>query len=264
MVRHLVFRCPECRSTTNVHALWAKGAHARVACSSCNAAFELAPDLDRGRNDREYYDRIRRYAAENRIDLASAYSVVEGIMAPERARRLPAASPEIPRSPSQPVRAVVLLGTLLIGVLLLSRYLKTPWAPSFPSVPAVELSRHPLERASAVAASPRPPTESGPIFYQMDAESRLVKLSGTDLRAVLSAFCNPEFQTRDLVPYALAPADPGTPLLRVGILREGANGLRSVPISLDARTGRWTIGNGRGPVATEPIATLPAGAENLL
>lgn len=262
MVRHLVFRCPECRATTNVHAVWSKESSARVACSSCQTGFDLDIDVDRGRNDREYYDRVRRYAAESRMDLASAYSVVEGIMAPEKTRRLPAASPEIPRSPSQPIRAIALLGALLISVALLSRYLKSSWASEPQS--ASRLAHTGSRAASSVGM--REGTVDGPIVYQVDTESRLVKVSGSEARAVLSALCNPEFQTRNLIPYALAPADPAKPLVRIGILRdrERTEELRSVVLWLDPRSGRWTIGTGAGPVATEPVASVPAGSETLL
>ncbi len=268
MVRHLIFRCPHCRSTTSARAEWLGAEPAEVACSSCDAKLKLAPGRSRGRNDQDYYERVKRYASDNSIDLASAYSVLEELMPRARVRTLHPTSPEIPRIPSTPLRSLALLGALLLGALLLGSYLRTSWIsrplPQEATRPQQQIGQHETRRDRGEEKQ-EPAPQLVPVLYQIDGQSKLTKVAASDPRSVLVAFCSQEFNGGAFLPYALAQATPPSPDVRMGFVRNrhDPGELRSVKIWLDRRSNRWTIGTGTDAVLTNPVADPPTDFERV-
>jgi predicted Zn finger-like uncharacterized protein len=255
VIRHLLFRCPKCRSTTNVKAEWVGNDPTVVSCSRCQEAFTLPADRDRALSDGAYRDRIRKFAAENKMDLASACSVVEGIMGRDRVRALPRSSPEIPRPPFPVGRAVLVTCALLVVAGVLRFHF---WSSGEEALASVKVSN---AEARPIKARPkkleRPPIV--PVVYQMDMELRLTRVIAPDPPTALLAFCTETNNAKAMIPYALAPAVPPSEEAMLGVVRDrtSADTLSSVKIWLDQRTGRWTIGSGAEPIPVEPLQGLP-------
>lgn len=266
MIRNIVFRCLQCRSTTSVQAEWKDGKAAEVICSNCNALFSLSPGRNRGLSDQDYYDKVRRYAAENNIDVSSSYSVLEGIMPRERVRTLSPTSPEVPRpSRTSPVRSVAYLAALLILVALLGNHLRHRWSETDATEaivdPRPQMTRRQREPAPAGLPAERPTIV--PVLCQTDPNGELTKVLGPDPRSVLLALAQFRLGQNGLDPVAIAASEPPNPGARVGVLRsrDAAQQLRAVRISLDPRSNRWIIGDGRAAVSTEPLERIPTGAD---
>jgi hypothetical protein len=192
------------------------------------------------------------------MDVASAYSVLEGIMSRDRVRSLPKAFPEIPRPPFPVGRFIVFTCALLVAAVLLRSFF---WSAGEESLASVKVPR---SEAKPLKAPPkrleRPPI--APVVYQVDAESRLTKVIAPDPPTALLAFCTEEGNAKALTPYALAPTVPPNDDARIGVVRdrERADLLGSVRIWLNPRNGRWTIGTGAGPIPIEPLQSLPENA----
>ena len=82
------FRCAQCRALTPVQIPARLEAPLIVPCSGCGRSYRFAVDQPRGSGDQERYREARAFSETNKIDLASAYSVLEGIMSVEEARTL--------------------------------------------------------------------------------------------------------------------------------------------------------------------------------
>jgi hypothetical protein len=91
-------RCAQCRSLTQVQIPETLSAPLPVVCSGCGRRYRLAVNRPRGTSDPDRYRRAKAFAEQNRIDLASAYSVLEGLMTLEEARglRAPGTPPSAP------------------------------------------------------------------------------------------------------------------------------------------------------------------------
>lgn len=268
MIRHLVFRCPACRATTSVAAEFEGGLSAEVACSNCNAGFRLDGGRDRASSDAAYYEKVRRFAVESNIDLASAFSVVEGIMAREKVRTLAPTSPEIPRRATASIRPVVLLALLILASGVLARQVRVAWSDPAPGSPST------TDGAAAVSVGlePRPePTASAerirvvPVAYQVDSDGRLTRVGAPDPRSALFGLCQHELHVGVLQPLAIAPSIPANSGQRIGVVRDAGQPtmMAWVRITLDPRTHRWNIGDGQSPVEVESRDDLPPGAEIL-
>lgn len=255
MNRHLVFRCAICRATTSLQAEWTDERAVEVSCSSCHALFELDARRDRAESDQAYLEQVRRYAVENRIDLASAYSVVEGIIPREKIRTLPAGSAEIPRGGVKAVRSLALLALLILSLGFLARQI-----PSIaPGLAA------PGDGSGEALVTGTDHVKLVPISYQLDGEGSLTQVTAADPRAALVAFCQHETNARTLRALSIAP-DAGAAELRIGVMRDADHPgtFAWVSIRRDTRTGRWTIGDGVAPVQLERDRSLPPGAELLI
>jgi hypothetical protein len=87
-----------------------------VSCSVCARGFRFAAGRARGATDAERYRRAKEYAEGHGIDLATAYSILEGIMTLEEARGEPSGPPARGRptpppavpAPAAPARPVPL------------------------------------------------------------------------------------------------------------------------------------------------------------
>lgn len=259
MVRHLVFRCAQCRATTGVQVEWHDGKPAAVACSSCNATYSLKPELNRGWSDQEYRDRVRTYAREQNIDAASACSVLEGIMPREHVRTVQHAAPEAARQRPSAFRAIFGLALLLVLVAFVAGRLvgdrRTTSAPGFAGAP-------PTASAGPALPPSRPAGRSGWIVCQVDGGQTITKLSGPDARTVLEALLDQPVYAGNLVPYGLAPADGSGVASKVGVARDRMDPTRMLAVRLwSDREGRWVAGDGSGPVRLDPIDSAPDGFE---
>ena len=96
------FRCAQCRALTPVQIPARLQAPLVVPCSGCGRSYRFAVDRPRGSGDPERYRQARAFSETNSIDLASAYSVLEGIMSLEEARALRpgGAKPAAPTAPA--------------------------------------------------------------------------------------------------------------------------------------------------------------------
>jgi hypothetical protein len=174
----------------------------------------------------------------------------------DKVRTLPPSSPEIPRSPSAPVRSIALVAVLLVAIVFFGAYLRTSWSPTSATSASV---REPAPEETAAPTGASSPAAAR-VYLHVDDASRLLRVAGADLRGVLGAMCGEEFQTRDLLPYAIAPSPAGAQE-RIGVLRNRQlERFESVVIRLDPGNARWTIGDGKSPIAPLPIADVPRGA----
>lgn len=96
------FRCAQCRALTAVQIPARLEAPLVVPCTGCGRSYRFAVDRQRGAGDQERYRKARAFSEANTIDLASAYSVLEGIMSLEEAGaiRTGAAKQVAPAAPS--------------------------------------------------------------------------------------------------------------------------------------------------------------------
>ncbi|MGH9797590.1 MAG: hypothetical protein ACRD5D_05475, partial [Candidatus Polarisedimenticolia bacterium] len=98
-----------------------------------------------------------------------------------------------------------------------------------------------------------------------DTVGQLVEVTGPDPKSVLIVFCTSGRQAGRREPVGVAAALPPSPSARLGLFRSlDANNmpsLRAIRIRRDPQSGRWTAGDGRGPILTEIAPVLPAGAE---
>ncbi len=91
------FRCKQCRALTQVQIPASVASSFVASCSGCGRGYRFAVDRRHGATDQERYRRAKEFAEVNGIDLAGAYSVLEGVMTLEEARGL---ARVIPQSPS--------------------------------------------------------------------------------------------------------------------------------------------------------------------
>lgn len=256
MNRHLIFRCAICRATTSLEAHWSDQRAAEVACASCHELYQLDADRDRAESDDAYLEQVRQYAVENRIDLASAYSVAEGILPRNKVRTLPAGSPEIPRTASSAARSLVLLTMLILSLGFLAREMRI----LSPSVAA------PGDGSSQASVPGVNRVKLVPVSYQVSPDGRLTMVTAPDPRGALLAFCQHESNIDRLQAVSIAPGEPvGSAEWRTGVVREAGHDLTFAWITIrrDARTGLWTIGDGDAPVELDRGRQLPVGAEFL-
>ncbi len=79
------FRCAHCRALTEAPVTPASTAPVAVACGSCGRRYRISVRRPEPPPEAEKYRKARQYAEARGIDLASAYSVLEGIMTLEDA-----------------------------------------------------------------------------------------------------------------------------------------------------------------------------------
>src|SRR5437899_1457939 len=103
------FRCAQCKALTNV-AIPARGASPfTVACSGCGRRYNLSVHRPTNPADQERYRHAKSYSEEHRIDLAAAYSVLEGLMTLDEARALRQEGASRPAPSSAPARGGAML-----------------------------------------------------------------------------------------------------------------------------------------------------------
>jgi len=92
-------RCTQCKSLTPVQVPAASGTPAVVSCSGCGKRYRLAVNRPGRPADEDRYRRASEYAEANHIDMAGAYSILEGVMTLEEARALRGSAPAPAREP---------------------------------------------------------------------------------------------------------------------------------------------------------------------
>ena len=96
----MYIRCADCKASTRVML---GGSPPGSSCHACGQKLELTWIRDLGATPHKRYRRALDYASANRIDLASAYSVLLGIMSLETAREFRGVEPaEPPESAGKP------------------------------------------------------------------------------------------------------------------------------------------------------------------
>src|ERR1051325_4370991 len=80
------FRCAQCRALTQVQIPARMTAPIVTPCSGCGRKYRFAVDRPRGADDQAGYRPAKEFAETTQIDLASAYSVLEGVMTLDEAR----------------------------------------------------------------------------------------------------------------------------------------------------------------------------------
>jgi hypothetical protein len=106
------------------------------------------------------------------------------------------------------------------------------------------------QEAPAVPAPPPPMT-----VPKTDTTGQVVQVVGPDPRSVLISFCSSGRQSGRREPIEIAPTVPPDSSARWGVFRSLDNPeipVRAILIRKDPRTGRWSVGDGRSPIATEP------------
>jgi len=93
----MYIRCVGCKSATR-----AQLGHSTqgVTCKLCGRAYDLSAAAKLGATPQERYQRALAYAEANELDLASAYSVLLGIMPLEMGRAIQEAAPKAPPEPA--------------------------------------------------------------------------------------------------------------------------------------------------------------------
>ena len=158
------------------------------------------------------------------------------------------------------------MGALILGGLLVRAWAE--WddylaaraqAATAPAVPAV--AGPGAVAPPAAPAAPAPPTPSLTL-PRTDAAGQLVEVSGPDPRSVLVAFCNTGRNAGRRQPFGIGPSLPPSAAGRMGLFRsldQPEAPLRAIRIWREARSGRWSAGNGHDPITTEPAPDLPPG-----
>ncbi|MGH9796515.1 MAG: hypothetical protein ACRD5D_00005, partial [Candidatus Polarisedimenticolia bacterium] len=95
----MFFRCANCRAKTQVQIPANLAAPLTAACSGCGRRYRFEVSRPRGATDAERYRKARSFAETHRIDLSSAYSVLEGVMGLEEALALRKGGAEKPSDP---------------------------------------------------------------------------------------------------------------------------------------------------------------------
>ncbi len=81
----MYIRCTECKALTQVQIPATSAGPTAVACSGCGRRYRLAVARPQAATDQDRYRKAKAFAETNQIDMASAYSVLEGVMTLEEA-----------------------------------------------------------------------------------------------------------------------------------------------------------------------------------
>lgn len=293
----MYLRCPNCLNTTRVDPANVERA---VRCSVCADRISLERANDIGATPGERYRRARAFSRDQKIDLASAYSILLGIMPTEKALPVPemdgydpgfcdavaqrgstvqqavergdrnnkvgtlVTPAELPHgSNTGRIWRFVELCTaaIVLGVALFIMLRPKPFDASTAFAATTHVPRA-APSGDSHAANPRqqPPDA---VVFKTDAEGRVTEVSGPDPKSVLVGLCrHPQF-AKAIAPIALVPAVPPSTGDRLGIVRDvgGLSAERCVSIREDRRTGRWLAGDGRNPLEIQRAPTLPPGTE---
>ena len=165
---------------------------------------------------------------------------------------------------------VYTVGTLILVALgahiydVWGDYRERQGGASLIATPAAASSRHPVP----VPAAEPPPVEPPPALTvpRTDATGQLIEVLGPDPKSVLVAFCRSGRQSGQREPIEIGPTVPPDSAARWGMFRSlGAldTPVRAILIRRDARTGRWSAGDGRSPITTIPAPELPPGTHTV-
>jgi hypothetical protein len=235
-----------------------------MKCISCGQSQSLARIQDLGPSPDVRYRRALEYARAHGVDLASAYSVLLGLMPLERARSVRAEQPTAgtPSTPqeakrrqassentaipaaggsiSKSVWPVALAATLLVLTILLVR----GTGPGDP-----------------VAAGPPPDRwDSSVTEVRTDEQGNLLAVSAPDPALVLLGYCEPEPSSRRCDPLQLQAAVPARPGVRVGVFRDiGSDDRQAITIRRMESARTWKAGDDRQPIRVVAAPAAPPG-----
>jgi hypothetical protein len=128
-----------------------------------------------------------------------------------------------------------------------------------PTPAAAETRAHLAPPAETPSVPAPPPPMTVP---KTDSTGQVVEVVGPDPRSVLVSFCMTGRQSGKREPVEIAPTVPADASSRWGVFRSldsPAMPARAILIRKDQRTGRWSAGDGRTPIMTEPPPILPSG-----
>ena len=104
----MYFRCPDCLAGTWLDAAKSDDVGTEAICADCDRKHALNASAELGRTVRDHYRNLVDFSNEHDLDMASAYSVLLGIMALEQAQvlrrsRLPdSKAPQVDTQPEEP------------------------------------------------------------------------------------------------------------------------------------------------------------------
>src|SRR5437867_8527856 len=93
--------CPACGTLTQVGSPAPEVSSTLVDCPGCDGRFRVAIQVPETKGDPESYRRARDYAREHDIDVATAYSVLEGLISLDEARGVAGPAAPVPASAEQ-------------------------------------------------------------------------------------------------------------------------------------------------------------------
>jgi transcription elongation factor Elf1 len=274
--RNINFRCARCEATTTANLVWKdRETPVVVRCSSCGHRYSFHPSRPRHRNDEAYYLYVKKYAEKKRLDLATAYSVAEGIMTEDRAllfrgrptRKAARKSRSRFRLPFIGMLAAVGLGTAFQSWSTWSHgNAPGPTTASLAGTPAATAGATPPPPALPLRRVALPATPGAPLRFARaatDADGWLTRVTAPDPRSVLAAWCAHGEEARLREPLGLAPAAPPSSEMVLGVYSD-TNDLSTrftIRIYRDPREGRWVAGNGRTRLVGADAGLLPYGTE---
>lgn len=261
--RTMSLRCGRCLGVNEVTAVWYDaGSTAGFRCARCGQRYRLRPDRPRQVSDHRYRLWIQRYAMRLRVDVATAFSIAEGIMTPQQARllRLGRGIPLPPAPLSLRPYALVLVAVIVLGF---GAYIGQYW-----SFATVGDPPPPLDTGRTHAALPDGGESADPpagfawtaADTRVDDRGDLLQVSGSDPQSVLLSFCNTGRGAYLRDPLGLAKAPPPDRGTLLGVFRdhEDLSVPRAIRIYRDPRSQQWIAGDGSGP-----IPAIEAGAVEL-
>jgi hypothetical protein len=143
-------------------------------------------------------------------------------------------------------------------------YLTQQGGTSLIATPASASARQPAPAPVQDSMPPEPPPAL--TVPRTDATGQLIEVLGPDPRSVLVAFCRSGRQSGQREPMEISPTVPADAAARWGVFRNLGqldSPVRAILIRKDARTGRWSAGDGRSPITTVPAPELPPGTRTV-
>ncbi len=253
--RTMTFRCGKCLGANRVAVVWTDAVSpARVRCARCGQRFQLPVGRSRMQSDLRYSAWVKRYADHAGLDVATAFSVVEGIMTAEQAARfrrgrgiaLPPARVRL--APYAAVLAVV----MFVGVVA---YVSQYWSrssatPTAAVSPPTHTTAGLVAGASADASATRPDWAWDVAETRVDDKGQLTLVTAADPASVLLAFCNGGRGAYLRDPLGLVEAPPPDRGTLLGVYRdhEDLTTPRAIRIYRDPRTQQWSAGDASGAI----------------
>jgi hypothetical protein len=249
-----------------------------LTCSTCGAEHPARDPALLGRTDREHLDKAEDLAKACKIDVASAYSVLLGILTLKdveslSAKKAPPAKntpegadvqprqasdkPERRRTPRSPVVLPVSVAASRKGGRVTSLFL-------FVLCLALGATVVVLWQQRAMDGS----VDAGGTLLRSTQirtgnSGRVTEIRGPDPQIVLAAFCKLDTADIRYEPVEIAiPKDPG---LRIGILRDPQQpeALWAIEIRRQEQAQQWIAGSGERRIRVTPAPSVPAGAPTI-
>lgn len=265
--RTMTLRCGRCLGVNQVTAVW-YDAHSTAGfrCARCGQRYQLRPDRPRQATDERYRLWAQRYAHRLRVDLATAFSIAEGVMSAEQARRMRQrrAITLPPRPFSLRPYALVLVAVMVLGFgAYVGQYWSFSTGQGSPPPPLHTAGMHaaPTDPGRPGSETPAPPLPSlawTAAETHLDGQGELVQVSASDPQSVLLAFCNVGRGAYLRDPLGLVKAPPPERGTLLGVFRdhEDLSVPRAIRIWRDPRSQRWFAGDGKAPIVAREAGAV--------